>query len=85
MNGWNELTDRECEVLALIAHGMHNWQIAEKLVISEYTVDKHVHSILKKLGVPNRTAASGVYLVRCIEQGHRIETILHTSVPSDDL
>ncbi len=52
------LTPREKEVLALIAEGLSNKQIAERLVISQGTVIRHVANIFAKLGVNNRTAAA---------------------------
>lgn len=54
------LTRREREVLALIALGMTDRQIADELIISRITVSNHVAHILNKLGVPNRTAAATV-------------------------
>ncbi|UCD43441.1 MAG: response regulator transcription factor [Chloroflexota bacterium] len=51
------LTDREMEVLQLLAQGLANKQIAVKLSISEHTVKFHVSSIYTKLGVANRTEA----------------------------
>jgi DNA-binding CsgD family transcriptional regulator len=51
------LTGREREVLALVAKGSTNREIAAALVISEHTVARHVQNILGKLGVPSRTAA----------------------------
>jgi DNA-binding NarL/FixJ family response regulator len=50
-----ELTERELDVLKLIANGLTNNQIAEKLVISEYTVKGHVSNILSKLHLADRT------------------------------
>jgi ATP/maltotriose-dependent transcriptional regulator MalT len=52
------LSDRELEVLRLIASGKSNREIAAALVISEHTVARHVQNIFRKLGVPSRTAAS---------------------------
>jgi DNA-binding NarL/FixJ family response regulator len=51
------LTDREAEVLGLVAKGMANKQIAVALGISEHTVKFHVSSIYSKLNVTNRTEA----------------------------
>ncbi len=50
-----ELTERELDVLKLIANGLTNTQIAEKLVISENTVKGHVSNILSKLHLADRT------------------------------
>ena len=52
------LTDREREVLALVAKGLSNQQIADSLVISERTARTHVSNILAKLGVASRTQAA---------------------------
>lgn len=52
---FTDLTDRELDVLKLIANGMTNSQIAEKLVISENTVKGHVSNILSKLHLADRT------------------------------
>jgi DNA-binding NarL/FixJ family response regulator len=48
------LTDRETEVMCLVARGMSNRQIASQLVVGEGTVKVHVHNIYAKLGVSNR-------------------------------
>jgi DNA-binding NarL/FixJ family response regulator len=52
------LTDRECEVVTLLAAGRSNREIAGHLFISERTVGVHVSRILAKLGVRNRTQAA---------------------------
>jgi DNA-binding CsgD family transcriptional regulator len=52
------LTNRELEVLPLLAQGLRNAQIAQRLVVTPKTVDHHVSSILRKLGVTNRGQAS---------------------------
>jgi DNA-binding CsgD family transcriptional regulator/tetratricopeptide (TPR) repeat protein len=57
------LTARELEVLALLAEGLRNAQIAERLVVSEKTVDHHVSAILRKLAVRTRGEA-GAQAVR---------------------
>ena len=49
------LTEREVEVLKLVAQGLSNHEIGEPLVIAERTVSKHVSSIIEKLHVSNRT------------------------------
>jgi DNA-binding CsgD family transcriptional regulator len=52
------VTPREREVLALLAEGLTNRQIAERLVVSEHTVHRHVANILRKLELPSRSAAA---------------------------
>jgi len=52
------LTRREAEVLALVADGLRNAEIAARLVLSTRTVDHHVSAILRKLGVRTRAEAS---------------------------
>jgi DNA-binding NarL/FixJ family response regulator len=54
----DSLTDREREVLVLVAKGLSNQQIADSLVISERTARTHVSNILGKLGVASRTQAA---------------------------
>ena len=52
------LTRRELEVLDLIAAGLRNAEIAERLVLSQKTVDNHVAAVLRKLGVQDRASAA---------------------------
>lgn len=59
---WFGLTPREREVLARVAAGRTNRQIAEELFISESTAGVHVSNILAKLGVSSRTEAAGLAL-----------------------
>ena len=54
----SDLTERELEVLGLIAQGLNNHEIAQKLTISEKTVKTHVSNILGKLHVEDRTQAA---------------------------
>jgi DNA-binding NarL/FixJ family response regulator len=51
------LTSRELEVLILVAQGLRNADVAERLFLSEKTVDHHVSAILRKLGVRTRGEA----------------------------
>lgn len=55
------LSAREREVLALVATGARNRQIAEELSISEFTVKRHMQNILQKLNLTSRAAAGAFY------------------------
>jgi DNA-binding NarL/FixJ family response regulator len=52
------LTARELEVLTLVAQGLRNAEIADRLFLAQKTVDSHVSAILRKLNVPTRRQAS---------------------------
>jgi DNA-binding NarL/FixJ family response regulator len=56
------LSARELEVLAIIAEGASNGEVAARLMIAETTAQTHVRNILRKLGVRNRTEAALRYL-----------------------
>jgi DNA-binding NarL/FixJ family response regulator len=61
-NGLAALTDRECEVLELLAGGLDQHEIARRLVISSRTVATHIQHVLTKLGVHSRAQAVAVAL-----------------------
>ena len=63
------LTLREVEVLRLVAAGLTDAQVAERLVLSVRTVHSHVRSIYRKLGVSSRTAATGYALRQGLRLG----------------
>lgn len=54
------LTDREAEVLRLVADGLTNGEIGKRLFVSPKTASVHVSNILTKLGAANRTEAAAV-------------------------
>ena len=60
-----ELSDREREVLDLLARGYDNATIARRMVLSPKTVRNHVSNVLTKMGVPDRTAA----IIRARDEG----------------
>jgi DNA-binding NarL/FixJ family response regulator len=53
--GWSSLTDRERQVAALVAEGLTNPQIAERLLLSRATVKGYLSQVFRKLGVAGRT------------------------------
>ena len=67
MDKYNNLTEREKEVLEIIIQGKSNPQIANELILSIHTVKAHLESIYKKLGVHNKVQAA-VYTVINVKQ-----------------
>jgi len=59
------LHERELQIIRLVAKGMSNREIARQLIISERTVQTHVHKIFEKLGVSSRTEA----VLYCLKEG----------------
>ncbi|WP_292475700.1 response regulator transcription factor [Mesorhizobium sp.] len=59
-----ELTDREFQILEMVARGLQNKIIAAALHLSEHTVKIHLHNIITKLGAHNRTEAAAVFHAR---------------------
>jgi DNA-binding NarL/FixJ family response regulator len=54
----NKLTEREKQILKLIANGLTNKGIAHHLLITESTVENHIHHIYEKLDIKNRAQAT---------------------------
>ena len=65
----DKLTERELEVLSLIARGLSNSDIARQLFLSEGTVRNHVSAILAKLGVADRTQAAVLAIQHGLHDG----------------
>jgi LuxR family transcriptional regulator, maltose regulon positive regulatory protein len=64
-----EVTARERDVLPLLAEGLTNRQIAERLMVSEHTVHRHVTNMLRKLDLPSRAAAAAYAVRRDVSSG----------------
>jgi DNA-binding NarL/FixJ family response regulator len=67
-----DVTHREREVLSLLAEGLTNREIGERLVVSEHTVHRHVTNILRKLNLPSRTAAAAHAVRAGLLESHRV-------------
>ena len=93
--GIDALTDREKDVLRLVARGATNRDIAEELIITENTVKVHLHNILDKLQLRNRQQAAAyavqeglvtrVMLGNNYSYGSRSANNLRSAAPSDDI
>lgn len=66
----DRLTEREKEVLELVASGATNKSIAKTLLIKESTVENHLHHIYRKLGIANRSQATA-YVLRGGRKGNQ--------------
>ena len=72
------LTGREIEVVSLLSEGLTNKEIGNRLFISEYTVENHLRSIYRKMGVKNRTSL----VHRLIQQTSTDNWLTHSSLPN---
>ncbi|MGE5590330.1 MAG: LuxR C-terminal-related transcriptional regulator [Bacillota bacterium] len=63
------ITPREAEVLALLATGLSNRDMARRLDLTEHTVKRHVHAILEKLGLSNRAEAAAFAVAHGLADG----------------
>lgn len=72
------LTGREIEVVSLLSEGLTNKQIGKELFISEYTVENHLRSIYRKMGVKNRTSL----VHRLIQQTSTDNWLTYSSLPN---
>lgn len=79
-NALATLTKREDEVLRLIASGLTNQQIAERLCLSPKTIERHQNNIFEKLVVANRTQAALLLVHGCYARGEEPPN-LHTQQP----
>jgi DNA-binding NarL/FixJ family response regulator len=74
------LTERELQVLQMVATGCPNRVIAERFTLSEHTIKVHVHNIIRKLRTRNRTAAAALYLESIAKPGEKAGSPASTTV-----
>ena len=77
------LTEQQYRVLALLADGLLNKQIADRLAIQERTVKAHVTAIFEKLGVRNRTQASTLLHAMALDEPARRDRAAHPASSTD--
>jgi DNA-binding CsgD family transcriptional regulator len=63
-HGWDSLSETEHSVIGLIARGCTNREAGEQLFMSRYTVDAHLRSIYRKLGVNSRVELTRIVMER---------------------
>jgi DNA-binding CsgD family transcriptional regulator len=64
VSGWASLTDTECAVAELVAEGLTNAQVADRLYLSRHTVDFNLRQIFRKLGITSRVALARLHFER---------------------
>lgn len=84
-----ELTSRETDVLGLLSHGLSNQDVADLLFLSAATVRSHVHHILRKMNVRNRTQAVALacragFTPNVVEFDQRLRERLSGRTPADE-
>jgi DNA-binding CsgD family transcriptional regulator len=63
-SGWDSLTEQEAKVAQLVAEGLRNPQVAEKLFLSRHTVDFHLRQVFRKLGIRSRVDLARLHVDR---------------------
>ncbi|HWW54250.1 MAG TPA: LuxR C-terminal-related transcriptional regulator [Acidimicrobiales bacterium] len=81
--GWGSLTDTERSVADLVCEGMTNRQAAERLLMSPYTVDTHLRSIFRKLGVNSRVDLTRAAFEQQGADAHSPDTSANTATTVD--
>lgn len=74
VDGLDTLTTRERQILQLVSAGYQNKLIADRTGLSEHTVKAHVHNLIAKLGLTNRTQAAAAFLQGQADQAQRGHT-----------